>query len=56
MLGSVAVLREDDGRFELREYRVPEVESGAILVKLTRAGTCGSDLHICICCACRGRP
>ncbi|TMJ10732.1 MAG: zinc-binding dehydrogenase [Bacillati bacterium ANGP1] len=46
MNGRVAVLREYSGEFELREYPVPEVEPGAILVKLTRAGICGSDLHI----------
>jgi len=46
MTGRVAVLREYGGEFELREYPVPEVEPGAILVKLTRAGVCGSDLHI----------
>jgi L-iditol 2-dehydrogenase len=46
MNGRVAVLREYGGEFELREYPVPEVEPGAILVKLTRAGICGSDLHI----------
>lgn len=46
MKGHVAVLREYGGEFELREYPVPEPEPGAILVKLTRAGVCGSDLHI----------
>jgi threonine dehydrogenase-like Zn-dependent dehydrogenase len=46
MQGRVAVLRAYRGDFELREYPVPEVEPGAILVKLTRAGICGSDLHI----------
>ena len=46
MNGRVAVLREYGGEFELREYPLPEVEPGAILVKLTRAGICGSDLHI----------
>src|SRR2546428_13211342 len=46
MNGRVAVLHEYSGEFELREYPVPEVEPGAILVKLTRAGVCGSDLHI----------
>jgi L-iditol 2-dehydrogenase len=46
MHGRVAVLREYRGDFELREYPVPEAEPGAILVKLTRAGICGSDLHI----------
>ena len=38
MKGRVAVLREYSGEFELREYPVPEVEPGAILVKLARAG------------------
>lgn len=46
MQGRVAVLQEYGGDFELREYPVPDVEPGAILVKLTRAGICGSDLHI----------
>src|SRR5919109_2556960 len=46
MNGRVAVLRDYGGEFVLREYPVPEVEPGAILVKLTRAGVCGSDLHI----------
>ncbi len=46
MKGRVAVLTEYGGEFELREYPVPAVEPGAILVRLTRAGICGSDLHI----------
>ncbi len=46
MKGRVAVLRAYEGEFTLREYPVPEVEPGAILVRLTRAGICGSDLHI----------
>jgi len=46
MTGRVAVLRTYGGEFELREYPVPAVEPGAILVRLTRAGVCGSDLHI----------
>ena len=46
MTGRVAVLRAYGGEFELREYPLPEVEPGAILVRLTRAGICGSDLHI----------
>jgi threonine dehydrogenase-like Zn-dependent dehydrogenase len=46
MKGRIAVLKAYGGEFELREYPVPEVEPGAILVKLTRAGICGSDLHI----------
>lgn len=46
MKGRVAVLPAYGGDFELREYPVPDPESGAILIRLTRAGVCGSDLHI----------
>jgi D-arabinose 1-dehydrogenase-like Zn-dependent alcohol dehydrogenase len=46
MTGRVAVLRTYEGEFELREYPVPDPEPGAVLVRLTRAGVCGSDLHI----------
>jgi threonine dehydrogenase-like Zn-dependent dehydrogenase len=46
MKGRVAVLKAYEGEFELREYPVPDPEPGAILVKLARAGVCGSDLHI----------
>ena len=46
MNGRVAVLKAYEGEFELREYPVPDPEPGAILIKLTRAGVCGSDLHI----------
>jgi threonine dehydrogenase-like Zn-dependent dehydrogenase len=46
MTGRIAVLRAYGGDFELREYPVPDPEPGAILVRLTRAGICGSDLHI----------
>jgi threonine dehydrogenase-like Zn-dependent dehydrogenase len=46
MTGRVAVLKAYGGDFELREYPVPDPEPGAVLVRLTRAGVCGSDLHI----------
>jgi L-iditol 2-dehydrogenase len=46
MKGRVAVLPAYGGDFELREYPVPDPEPGAILIRLTRAGVCGSDLHI----------
>src|SRR2546428_9735437 len=46
MNGRVAVLKAYGGDFELREYPVPDHEPGAVLVRLTRAGVCGSDLHI----------
>ena len=31
---------------EIREYPVPDPEPGAVLVKVTMAGICGSDLHV----------
>jgi threonine dehydrogenase-like Zn-dependent dehydrogenase len=34
------------GPLELREYRVPEPEPGAIVLRITQAGICGSDLHM----------
>ena len=46
MKGRVAVLPAYGGDFELREYPVPDPEPGAVLIRLTRAGVCGSDLHI----------
>jgi threonine dehydrogenase-like Zn-dependent dehydrogenase len=46
MNGRVAVLKAYGGEFELRDYPVPDPEPGAVLVRLTRAGVCGSDLHI----------
>jgi L-iditol 2-dehydrogenase len=46
MKGRVAVLTGYEGDFELRDYPVPDPEPGAILIRLTRAGICGSDLHI----------
>ncbi|MBI3637633.1 MAG: zinc-binding dehydrogenase [Candidatus Rokubacteria bacterium] len=46
MNGRIAVLEKYGGDFDLREYSVPDPEPGAILVRLTRAGICGSDLHI----------
>lgn len=31
---------------EIREYPLPTVEPGAILIRITRANICGSDVHI----------
>ncbi|MBM3133582.1 MAG: zinc-binding alcohol dehydrogenase, partial [Chloroflexi bacterium] len=31
---------------KIKEYPVPEPEPGAILVKVTLANVCGSDLHM----------
>ncbi|MBV7338045.1 zinc-binding dehydrogenase [Chloroflexi bacterium TSY] len=46
MKGRIAVLTKYFGPFEIREYDVPDPEPGAILVRLTTTGLCGSDLHI----------
>ena len=46
MKGKAAVFIEA-GKFEIREYPVVEVESEGILIKVTSAGICGSDLHFC---------
>lgn len=41
-----AVLTEYGKALEIREVPVPEVQDGAILVKVEMAGICGSDIHI----------
>lgn len=46
MNGRVAIYHGPDQPFELREFPLPEVEPDAILVRVTMAGVCGSDLHI----------
>ena len=43
-LGKAAILVEPH-RFELTELPTPPVEPGGILVKISSAGICGSDLH-----------
>jgi threonine dehydrogenase-like Zn-dependent dehydrogenase len=43
--GRLAVMTAYGKPFELREYVVPDPEPGAILVRITQAGICGSDLH-----------
>jgi threonine dehydrogenase-like Zn-dependent dehydrogenase len=35
----------EPGRLELREYELPEVEDGAVLLRTLAAGVCGSELH-----------
>ena len=44
--GRAAVLRRQGDPVELVEYPVPDPEPGAILLKMERAGVCGSDLNI----------
>ena len=46
MKGKVALLVGVGGPFEMREYPLPEVEPGAILVKISMSSICGSDIHI----------
>jgi threonine dehydrogenase-like Zn-dependent dehydrogenase len=43
--GRVAVFKGPRIPFELAEFEVPDPEPGAIVVKITQAGVCGSDLH-----------
>ena len=43
-MGKAAVFVEAH-HFEMTELPAPEVEPGGILVKITSAGICGSDLH-----------
>ncbi|MCH8192073.1 MAG: zinc-binding dehydrogenase [Chloroflexi bacterium] len=43
--GRIAVFMGPHRDFELREFPVPDVEPGAILIKISAANVCGSDLH-----------
>ncbi len=45
MQGKLAVFYEAGRPFELQEAPIPEVEPGAILIKVSLANICGSDLH-----------
>jgi len=45
-MGRAAVYLGVGQPFEIREYPVPEPEPGAILIKITMATICGSDLHM----------
>ncbi len=45
MKGKAAVFTEIGKPLEIREYPVPEVEPDALLVQVTLANICGSDLH-----------
>jgi threonine dehydrogenase-like Zn-dependent dehydrogenase len=46
MKGRVVVCREYGKPFEIEEYDVPNPEPGAVLLRMTQAGICGSDLHV----------
>jgi L-iditol 2-dehydrogenase len=46
MDGQIAVLRDIRGPWDFQRYPLPDPEPGAILVKISYANVCGSDLHI----------
>jgi D-arabinose 1-dehydrogenase-like Zn-dependent alcohol dehydrogenase len=46
MKGRIVVCKEYGKPFEIEEYDVPTPESGAVLLRMTQAGICGSDLHV----------
>ena len=46
MDGQIAVLSQSRGPWEFQRYPLPDPEPGAILVKISYANVCGSDLHI----------
>ena len=45
MKGRLAVIREYGKPFEIQEYEVPDPEPGAVILRITQACICGSDLH-----------
>jgi len=45
MKGRAAMFMGPRKPFQFREYEVPDPEPGAIVLKITQAGICGSDLH-----------
>lgn len=45
MKGKAAVLTKQGSPMEMWELPIPEVEPGAILIKVSLANICGSDLH-----------
>ena len=45
MQGRVVVCKEHNAPFVIEEYTVPELEPGAILLRMVQSGICGSDLH-----------
>jgi L-iditol 2-dehydrogenase len=43
--GRVVVVKEYRQPFVIEEYTVPDPEPGGLILKITQAGVCGSDLH-----------
>jgi L-iditol 2-dehydrogenase len=46
MDGQIAVLQQSRGPWEFQRYPLPDPEPGAILVRVSYANVCGSDLHV----------
>ena len=44
MKGRVVICKEYSKPFEIEEFEVPDPEPGAVLLRMTQAGICGSDL------------
>ncbi len=45
MKGRVVICKEYGKPFEIDEFEVPDPEPGAVVLRMTQAGICGSDLH-----------
>ena len=45
MKGRVVICQEYSKPFEIEEFDVPDPEPGAVMLRMTQAGICGSDLH-----------
>ena len=43
--GVIAATLVEPGKYELREYPLPEPQSGCLLVKMEVSGICGTDKH-----------
>ena len=43
--GRVVIVKEYNQPFVIEEYPVPDPDPGCMLLKITQAGICGSDLH-----------
>jgi threonine dehydrogenase-like Zn-dependent dehydrogenase len=46
MFGKAAIFNTPRGRMEIRDVALPPVEPDGVLVRISRANICGSDLHI----------
>ena len=40
-----AVISEYNKPYQIREFPIPKIEPGAIIVKIQMAGICGTDVH-----------